>query len=507
LISSNYIDSYSIIATIVAFLAIVALLFVSDFVQRRFRLSQRNIRKAIHIIVGLGICLSPLFFESNLPVLVIALLFLFIDWWALRTKRFNSIHPDSNSLGTVFYPISIFILALIFWYTDQWIFITASLLMIIPDALAGLTGLRFANSFHNLLDEKKSLYGTATMFISSFILIIVASLFRNDLSIIAMLMLAFTVSLIATASELLSIRGSDNLSVPLLSGLFLYFFIYPTTGDLQNQIFIGVLLSLFISIISFYIRFLSLSGAVGTFLLGSIIFGFGGLTYTIPILAFFIVSSLLSISGKKYKKKFESSFEKTGIRDFYQVWANGLIPAIFVIISLFRSDPIIFFSYCAAVAAATADTWGTELGVFSKKPPKLITTFRSVDPGTSGAISIFGLLAAFSGSVFITIVGYYSNITYDFSNYVVFAVIFVIISGFLGSVIDSLLGATIQSQFKCKVCNKITEKNIHCNLETNLVRGSIWMNNDLVNLISISFSGILVYILLNILIHFLGFRN
>ena len=186
-----------------------------------------------------------------------------------------------------------------------------------------------------------------------------------------------------------------------------------------------------------------------------------------------------------------------GVADFYQVWANGLVPAIFVIISLFNSDPIIFFSYCAAVAAATADTWGTEIGVFSKKPPRLITTFKQVAPGTSGAISIYGIIAAFSGSLFIALIGYYSNISYDYSKHSVYAVILVIVSGFLGSIVDSILGATIQSQYKCTVCHKITEKNMHCNIETDLVHGSIWMNNDLVNLISISFSGILVYILLN----------
>ena len=48
-------------------------------------------------------------------------------------------------------------------------------------------------------------------------------------------------------------------------------------------------------------------------------------------------------------------------------------------------------------AAANADTWSSELGILSKSPPFLITTFKAVPPGTNGAVSILGLLAAIGG--------------------------------------------------------------------------------------------------------------
>ncbi len=477
-------------------MAILLLLFLSDRLQRRFNFSRRFTRKAIHIIVGLGICSSPLIFDSKIPLLLLAILFFLVDWWALRTKHFKSMHPDNFSLGTVFYPISIFILALLFWDVDQWIFITASLLMVIPDALAGITGLRYANSFFTLVKEKKSIPGTTTMFLSSFTLIIIASFFHPEMAMIQALMLAVIVGLVATASELLSTRGSDNLSVPLLSGLFVYVYLYPVNEFLPMQIFMGTILALTISIISYRIGFLSASGSVGTFILGSIIFGFGGLQYTIPILAFFILSSLLSRTGQGYKKKFESSFEKTGVRDFYQVWANGLIPAILVIFNLFYSNPVIFFAYCAAVAAATADTWATEIGVFSKKQPRLITTFKQVSPGTSGGISLTGLFASLAGSVTIAGIslGYYSYYNILENIIVVFCII--VVSGFIGSIADSIIGATIQAQYKCERCMKITEKKVHCDSETKIIHGLNWLNNDYVNLISITFSSILTIILI-----------
>lgn len=494
-----YLDTFVLSVTVVAFLAIVTLLFISEILQRKFDLSRRHIRKAIHVIVGLGICFSTLLFDSNIPILILSVIFLIIDLWALRTHHFTSMHPDNYSLGTVFYPISIFILAIFFWYTDKWIFVTASLLMIIPDALAGLIGLRFANSFFTLLKEKKSLPGTITMFLSSFILIIIATYTRDDLSIIRDLQLSVVVGLIATASELLSIRGSDNLSVPLLSGLFIYVYLYPPSAGFPEQIFTGTLLSLTISVFSYYLGFLSLSGTIGTFILGSIIFGFGGLLYTIPILAFFLVSSLLSRVGKRFKKQYESLFEKTGVRDFYQVWANGGIPAILVIFNVFFPATNIFYAYCAAIAAATADTWGTELGIFSKKHPRMITSFKAVPPGTSGAVSIMGSIASFAGSLFITIIGmiyYTSNQNITDISYIIFIIT---ISGFFGSIIDSIIGATIQAQYNCPVCHKITEKKNHCKKDTIMVNGFKYMNNDLVNFIAIAFSAIITLFTLNII--------
>jgi uncharacterized membrane protein len=58
----------------------------------------------------------------------------------------------------------------------------------------------------------------------------------------------------------------------------------------------------------------------------------------------------------------------------------------------------------------------------------------------------------------------------------------VTISGFGASFIDSLLGATLQAQFQCSACGKITEKKNHCGQKNfNKVKGLNWMNNDVVN--------------------------
>jgi uncharacterized membrane protein len=71
--------------------------------------------------------------------------------------------------------------------------------------------------------------------------------------------------------------------------------------------------------------------------------------------------------------------------------------------------------------------------------------------------------------------------------------IFIItLAGFFGSVADSILGATVQAQYRCPVCGKITEKKDHCSKKNiPLIRGYRSMNNDRVNLLCTLTGGLL----------------
>jgi uncharacterized membrane protein len=136
-----------------------------------------------------------------------------------------------------------------------------------------------------------------------------------------------------------------------------------------------------------------------------------------------------------------------------------------------------------------SDTWSTELGVFSPIPPRLIKNFKVVPPGSSGGITWFGLAAGLLGSFVIALGGWLAapgewSLT-------IFNPFFwiVVISGFTANIIDSILGATVQAQYRCPECNKITERRNHCkDTITHLISGSAWLNNDWVNAFC-SFSG------------------
>jgi len=69
--------------------------------------------------------------------------------------------------------------------------------------------------------------------------------------------------------------------------------------------------------------------------------------------------------------------------------------------------------------------------------------------------------------------------------------VWVAIAGISGSMVDSLLGATIQAQYQCPECQKITERKMHCQQQiTRQISGKAWMNNDWVNMLC-SVSGVL----------------
>ena len=109
---------------------------------------------------------------------------------------------------------------------------------------------------------------------------------------------------------------------------------------------ICTIIAFVIAVISFKIKFLTKSGSIATFLLAAVIFSFGGLKWSLPILSFFILSSILSKIRKKQNEKVETYFEKSGTRDHMQVIANGGIGAAVATRRLGNQHICLFFPSC-----------------------------------------------------------------------------------------------------------------------------------------------------------------
>jgi uncharacterized protein (TIGR00297 family) len=244
------------------------------------------------------------------------------------------------------------------------------------------------------------------------------------------------------------------------------------------SIFAGLGLSLVIAYIAFHFRFLSRSGAVAAIIVGSIVFGIGGLPYTVILLAFFFSSSILSVIIKKQKQLVNEKYAKGSQRDAGQVLANGGVAAACVIIGAFYPDqPVFWWMFCAALAAANADTWATEIGVLSKSQPRLLTSFKQVEAGTSGGITLLGSVSALAGASLIAGIAAIARME-------IVGSLLIALTGFFGSVIDSLLGATVQGIYYCGGCQKETEKHPQhsCGGQTTIIKGWSWLNNDWVNM-------------------------
>ena len=261
-----------------------------------------------------------------------------------------------------------------------------------------------------------------------------------------------------------------------------------------TQLIAGVIFALIISILSFRLKFLTLNGSLTQFILGSLIFGLGGLKWSVPIIVFFFLSSILSKLRRRLNPNVETYFEKSGTRDMFQVLANGGIGGILIIMSRFYHSELLYEVYVSYLAAFCADTWATELGTIKKMKTVNILNFKPVEQGVSGGVSITGMMGTVLGAFIIPL----SSLSWISKNIFIFLLI-VTVAGIIGSLVDSMLGALVQAQFKCDICGKITEKKFHCNQNSKLVHGTYWINNDIVNFTAGTIGGLFFILLRDLL--------
>ena len=247
------------------------------------------------------------------------------------------------------------------------------------------------------------------------------------------------------------------------------------------QLIIGFLLAVIIAYLAYRARSLDRNGANAAFVVGTVIFGLGGWGWAILLLTFFITSSALSRAFNERKREANEKYAKGERRDAGQVFGNGGIAALFAALYIVYPDASWpWLGFAASLAAVNADTWATELGVLNPTSPRLVTDLRKVvEKGTSGGVSWIGTLASLAGAGLIGLEAALLNpnkVNWDFF-------ILVTIAGLLGSLFDSLLGATVQAIYYCPSCQKETERNpIHsCGTQTRQIRGWKWLNNDWVN--------------------------
>jgi uncharacterized protein (TIGR00297 family) len=253
------------------------------------------------------------------------------------------------------------------------------------------------------------------------------------------------------------------------------------------QFLIGALAGILVSFIAWKAKSLSVGGAAAAAVLGTVVFGLGGLSWSILLLGFFISSSVLSKFSSRRKAALNEKFSKGSQRDTGQVLANGGVAGIFVLLHLiFPASGWTWFGYAGAMAAVNADTWATELGVLGSQAPRMITNGKVVERGSSGAISLQGTVAAFSGALFIAVLAlpFWPSFFPSLAPGSIFLyTILISVAGLFGSLVDSFLGATVQAIFHCPSCNKETERHpAHlCGTPTTQIRGWPWMDNDWVN--------------------------
>jgi len=208
-------------------------------------------------------------------------------------------------------------------------------------------------------------------------------------------------------------------------------------------------------------RSLDKSGTISGFFVG-LVHCLAGWPFVIALGLFFVTSSWLTKYKGGIKKNIEHGYKEGGGRNWLQVFANGGVGTFISIVYLYtvgteKEHCINFDSYywpsmllaafVGHYACVNGDTWSSEVGVLSKGDPYLITSWKKVKKGTNGGVSFLGTVASILGG---SVIGLGTFISFFFFSATPFSlsywrvIFFGSFAGLLGSLIDSILGATLQ---------------------------------------------------------------
>ncbi len=212
---------------------------------------------------------------------------------------------------------------------------------------------------------------------------------------------------------------------------------------------------------------------------------YAGWRWGAVLLAFFIPAALLSRWRAAVKARVAGAVVAPGAtRGARQVIANG---AVFGVAALtWRLTGDVWWTGVAlgALATASADTWATEIGTAAGGRPWSVRTFRPVEPGLSGAVSLAGTLALIAGGVWLGTFAWLAGFDPFWARAGA-------IAGVTGALADTVLGAVIQERRWCPECQAFTERTTHpCGTPTVHRGGWRAMSNDAVNLAGTLIGGV-----------------
>jgi uncharacterized protein (TIGR00297 family) len=208
--------------------------------------------------------------------------------------------------------------------------------------------------------------------------------------------------------------------------------------DLQIVV-IAVIIAFTFGYFAFRFRTADLSGLFSAALVGIILMVFADARWFIIMLAFFILGSVCTRYKFEYKKRIGVEQTQSGARGYRNVFANGIFAAAAAVLYGVFVQPVCIVLYVGCVATATADTMASEIGV-TGGIPYLITTLEKVPIGTNGGVTVTGELVALVGGFLVSMVALAFNVVTPWM------AIVCTIAGFVGTNIDSLIGATLENR-------------------------------------------------------------
>jgi len=256
-------------------------------------------------------------------------------------------------------------------------------------------------------------------------------------------------TILAAVVETIPVGINDNLTVPVSAAFFAFALhqidpamLHAKQDVLLQNLLWGGAINLVLGGIAFALRMVSRSGFTSGFLIGTVLYTFGGWQLFLVLFVFFFLGSGATKFGYARKKALGVAQEKGGARGWKNATANcsmGAFLAILAMLAPEHSRMIFVVGVFAAFATAASDTVSSEIGQVLGKHPILITTLRPVPVGTEGAVSLEGTFAGIIASVIVCGVGLALQLLS------VPAAALCVLAAFIGTTVESYLGATLET--------------------------------------------------------------
>ena len=457
-------------------------LALAEIVSRKINNKQIS-RKIIHILCGNWIVIAFTCFDSLWAAMIPPVSFIFINYISYRRDLFQAME-GRKSMGTVYYAVSLLVLTVSGWLLKfPAMAYTGIFGMAYGDGLAAVLGERFSSRRWNINGNGKSYIGSGAVLLFSAASAWGAGLFFN---LPQLLPIALLCGVFAAYVELYGQNGGDNLSLPLGAAALYYCFYALQAQGYVWQFWLIVGVTLLILAAAVWRGAITGSGAGVAFLVGVLVFTGGGFRLYAGLILFFMIGSLSSKFKQEQKKNSEKLQQRSGARGWLQVLVNSAaVLAALWLGQLWHQERAAFLAAFSALAAAAADTVSSDLGMLTRGRTFSILTGKPVTKGLSGGVSIQGLACGFLAAAALGLL--------LVTKYSAGEVLIVIGCGFLGTVVDSVLGELFQVKYQTAEGTVTEVPREPDGSQRRKIRGWPWVNNDMVNLLAQFLSALLSF--------------